>query len=186
MAALICIKNVRGTFCQLVNIANRFLRIFSNLETLIRFIFPGGAGYPYLPTQLIGIQKEPESPVVVVHCQDIKKIPTPLRAVSWLTSKESSIKPSVMILGASTMHRTLPSLLPITMAPSVEESVIADGESISSISSSSDPSDPSQVDVTLAPLISVPTQQVERQASGDRFVRCVTPISCTQNGFGTG
>ena len=53
MAALICIKNVRGTFCQLVNIANRFLRIFSNLETLIRFIFPGGAGYPYLPTQLL-------------------------------------------------------------------------------------------------------------------------------------
>ena len=52
MAALICIKIVRGTFCQLVNIANRFLRIFSNLETLIRFIFPGGAGYPYLPTQL--------------------------------------------------------------------------------------------------------------------------------------
>ena len=55
MAALICIKIVRGTFCQLVNIANRFLRIFSNLETLIRFIFPGGAGYPYLPTQLPSI-----------------------------------------------------------------------------------------------------------------------------------
>ena len=52
MAALICIKNVRGTFCQLVNIANRFLRIFSNIEASIRFIFPGGAGYPYLPTRL--------------------------------------------------------------------------------------------------------------------------------------
>ena len=52
MAALICIQMVRGTFCQLVNIANRFLRIFSNLETSIRFIFPGGAGYPYLPTRL--------------------------------------------------------------------------------------------------------------------------------------
>ena len=52
MAALICIKMVRGTFYQLVNIANRFLRIFSNLETSIRFIFPGGAGYPYLPTRL--------------------------------------------------------------------------------------------------------------------------------------
>ena len=112
----------------------------------------------------IGIQKEPESPVVIVHCKDIKKIPTPLGAVSWLTSKESSIKPSVTILGASTMHRTLQSSLPITMAPSVEESVIADGESIHSVSSSSDdPSDPSQVDVTSAPLISVPTQ-VERQA----------------------
>ena len=55
MAALICLKIVRGTFCQLVNIANRFLRIFSNLETLIRFIFPGGAGYPYRPTQLYGM-----------------------------------------------------------------------------------------------------------------------------------
>ena len=55
MAALICIKIVRGTFCQLVNIANRFLRIFSNLETSIRFIFPGGAGYPYLPTRLITV-----------------------------------------------------------------------------------------------------------------------------------
>ena len=54
MATLICIQNVRGTIFQLVNIANRFLHIFSNLETLIRFIFPGGAGYPYLPTQLIG------------------------------------------------------------------------------------------------------------------------------------
>ena len=52
MAALICIKRVRGTFCQLVNIANRFLRIFSNIEASIRFIFPGGAGYPYLPTRL--------------------------------------------------------------------------------------------------------------------------------------
>ena len=54
MAALICIKIVRGTFCQLVNIANSFLRIFSNLEASITFIFPGGAGYPYLPTQLDG------------------------------------------------------------------------------------------------------------------------------------
>ena len=54
----------------------------------------------------IGIQKEPESPVVMVHCQDIKKIPTPLGAVSWLSSKESSIKPSVMILGASTTKFT--------------------------------------------------------------------------------
>ena len=52
MAALICIQIVRGTFCQLVNIANRVLRIFFHLETSIRFIFPGGAGYPYLPTQL--------------------------------------------------------------------------------------------------------------------------------------
>ena len=117
---------------------------------------------PYLIVSFIGwaigIQKEPESPVVVVHCQDIKKIPTPLGAVSWLTSKKSSIRPSVMILGASTMHRTLPSSLSLTMAPPAEETVIADVESIHSVSSSIDPSDLSQVDVTSAPLISVPSQ----------------------------
>ena len=56
----------------------------------------------------IGIQKEPESPVVMVHCQDAKKIPPPLGAVSWLTSKESTLKPAVTVLGASTMHRTMP------------------------------------------------------------------------------
>ena len=67
MAALICITNVRGTFCQLVNIANRFLRIFSNLETLIIFIFPGGAGYPYLPTQLQGMQTLGYMSVVYKH-----------------------------------------------------------------------------------------------------------------------
>ena len=110
----------------------------------------------------IGIQKEPESPVVVVHCQDIKKIPPPLGAVSWLTSKKSSIQPSVMILGASTMQRTLPSSLSLTVAPPAEGTVIADVESIHSVSSSIDPSDLSHVDVTSAPLVSVPLQ-VESQ-----------------------
>ena len=69
----------------------------------------------------IGIQKEPESPVVMVHCQDAKKIPTPLGAVSWLTSKESSLQPSVTILGASTMHRTVPNSLSLTMGLSAED-----------------------------------------------------------------
>ena len=45
--------NGTWAFCRLVNIANRFLRIFLNLETSIRFIFPGGAEYPYLPTRLV-------------------------------------------------------------------------------------------------------------------------------------
>ena len=57
----------------------------------------------------------------MVHCQDAKKIPAPTGAVSWLTSKESSIKPSVIIMGASTMHRTVPSSLSITAAPSADE-----------------------------------------------------------------
>ena len=80
---------------------------------------------PYLVVSFmgwtIGIQKDPDSPIVMVHCQDAKKIPAPPGAVSWLTSKESSIKPSVIVLGASTMHRTMPSSLSITAAPSAEE-----------------------------------------------------------------
>ena len=54
MAALICIKMVCGTFFVLGNIDNHFLHIFYNLKTLIRSIFPGGAGGPHLPTRLLG------------------------------------------------------------------------------------------------------------------------------------
>ena len=46
MAALICIQMARGTFSQLVNIGNRFLRIFCNFKTSIRFTFPGVQGTP--------------------------------------------------------------------------------------------------------------------------------------------
>ena len=40
MAAQICIKMARGTFFQLVNIANRFLQVLSKLDPAIRSIFP--------------------------------------------------------------------------------------------------------------------------------------------------
>ena len=46
MAALICIKMVCGTFCQLFNIANRFLWYFSDLETSIRKLISGGCTIP--------------------------------------------------------------------------------------------------------------------------------------------
>ena len=46
MAAQISIKMALGTFFQLVNIANRFLRFFSKLDTPIRSIFPRVRGYP--------------------------------------------------------------------------------------------------------------------------------------------
>ena len=57
---------------------------------------------PHLIVSLIGwalgIQKDSESPIVIVHCQDIKKVPPPPGAVSWLATKKLSIAPSVMIL----------------------------------------------------------------------------------------
>ena len=65
---------------------------------------------PYMIVSLIGwalgIQRDSESPIVIVHCQDIKKVPPPPGAVSWLSTKQSSAAPSVPILGASTMQRT--------------------------------------------------------------------------------
>ena len=61
-----------------------------------------------------------------------------------------------MILGASTMQQTLPSSLSLTVAPPAEGTMIADVESNHSVSSSLDPSDLSRLDVTSAPLITVP------------------------------
>ena len=122
---------------------------------------------PYLVVSIIGwalgIQKDPESPIVIVHCQDIKKVPPPPGAVSWLATKQLSIAPSAMMLGASTMQRMLPSSLSLTEAPLAEGTMIADVESNHSVSSSLDPSGLSRVDVTSAPLITVPFP-VERQA----------------------
>ena len=52
MAALICIKMIRGTFFDFVNTANHFLHIFSDIVTSIRSLFPGGAGKPPFWTKL--------------------------------------------------------------------------------------------------------------------------------------
>ena len=110
-----------------------------------------------------------------------EKIPPPPGAVSWLTTKKLSSAPSVMILGASTMQRTLPSSLSLTVAPPAEGTPITDVESNHSVCSSMDPSDLSRVDVTSVPLISVPLR-VESQV----VIMCDTPVLHTQNGFGTG
>ena len=129
---------------------------------------------PYLVVSFmgwtIGIQKDPDSPIVMVHCQDAKKIPAPRGTVSWLTSKEAPIKPSVIVLGASTMHRTMPSSLSITAAPS------ADGTGAQSapparLSGNSSVSVTSSVDVSSATLISV--QSRVESTSGELDLSCV-------------
>ena len=99
----------------------------------------------------LGIQKDPNSPIVMIHCQDAKKVPGPPGAVSWLTSKESSIKPSVTVLGASTMHRTRPSSLSLGSAPSNVEGDVTGDRSASECGVSIT----SSVDVSSATLISV-------------------------------
>ena len=93
---------------------------------------------------------------MIVHCQDIKKVPPPLGAVSWLAKKKLSIAPSVPILGASTMQRTSQSSPSLTIAAPAKVTMIADVDSDHSVSSSLDPSGISGMDITSAPLIAVP------------------------------
>ena len=123
----------------------------------------------------IGIQKEPESPVVMVHCQDAKKIPPPLGAVSWLTSKESTLKPAVTVLGASTMHRTMPNSISMTMGLSVEHIAVAGEDASRAVGPSIHPSGSSQLDVTSATRISVSPRLESDTAELD--LSCV-PVLC--------
>ena len=89
---------------------------------------------PYLVVSLtgwaLGIQRDPDSPIIMVHCQDLKKIPQPQGAVSWLATKRMPNSPSVPILGASTMQHTSQVSPSITGSPPVEGVTIADVDSV--------------------------------------------------------
>ena len=82
--------------------------------------------------------------------------PTSAGGLSWLAMKQLSIAPSVPILGASTMQRTSQSSPSLTVAAPAEGAIIADVDSEHSVGSSVAPSVTSGMDITLAPLISVP------------------------------
>ena len=113
---------------------------------------------PYLVVSLtgwaLGIQKDSDSPIIMVHCQDLKTILQPHGAVSWLAMEQMPISPSVPILGASTMQQTSQDSPSITVSPPVEGAIIADVDSVKSPVLSAAPSVASDMDVTSAPLIS--------------------------------
>ena len=52
---------------------------------------------PYLVVSLagwaLGIQRHPDSPIILVHCQDLKKIPRPSGLVSWMDAARSRAYP---------------------------------------------------------------------------------------------
>ena len=115
---------------------------------------------PYLVVSLtgwaLGIQKDVDSPIIMVHCQDLKKIPQPQGAVSWLATKQLPISHSVLILGASTMQRTSQNSPSIRVSPPVEGAIIVDVDSVHSPVLSAVPSVTSERDITSAPLLSTP------------------------------
>ena len=65
---------------------------------------------PYLVVSLAGwelrIQRYPDSPIILVHCQDLKKIPRPSGLISWIDAARLEGVPTIPVLGASTMGRT--------------------------------------------------------------------------------
>ena len=62
---------------------------------------------PYLVVSLaLGIQRHPDSPLILVHCQDRKEIPQSSGMVLWIEAPWPKGAPVVPVLGASTMART--------------------------------------------------------------------------------
>ena len=78
---------------------------------------------PYLIVSLIGlalgIQKDSDSPIVMVHCRDIKKVPTPPGAVSWLDVDSDQ-------LGDSSVVPSVTSGMDITSAPLISVPIPAE------------------------------------------------------------
>ena len=62
---------------------------------------------PYLVVSLagwaLGIQRHPDSPIILLHCQDLKKIPWPSGLVSWTDAARPEGVPMIPALGACTM-----------------------------------------------------------------------------------
>ena len=65
---------------------------------------------PYLVMSLIGwevgIQKHPDSPVLFIHCQDVKKVPQLSGVMSWIKTPQPVGAPKIPVLGASTVAHT--------------------------------------------------------------------------------
>ena len=85
---------------------------------------------PYLVVSLagwaVGIQLQPDSPIILVHCQDLKKIPRPSGLVSWIDAAHPVGLPSPPVLCASTMGRSTWRSLSI----SEEGSLLSGGASV--------------------------------------------------------
>ena len=74
----------------------------------------------------VGIQKYPDAPILLVHCQDVKKVPQPSGVRSWITTPSPVNAPPVPVLGASTVAHTSQGSPSIYVLPPDEGVVLAD------------------------------------------------------------
>ena len=97
---------------------------------------------PYLVVSIIGwavgIQKHPDMPVILIHCQDVKKAPQ-LRVRSSIETPQPVGDPTVPMLGASTVAHSSRGSPSIDVLPPDEGAVLADVDSVRSRRSTSEP-----------------------------------------------
>ena len=97
----------RKAVCQLFAMGDWVLRYYSPAKKCkLDSAWVG----PYLVVSLagwaLGIQRHPDSPIVLVHCQDLKKVPRPIGLMSWIKAPWPEGAPTIPVLGASIMART--------------------------------------------------------------------------------
>ena len=81
------------------------------------------------PSLGVGIQKYPDAPILLVHCQDVKKVPQPSGVRSWIMTPSPVSAPPVPVLGASTVAHTSQGSPSIDVLPPDEGVVLADVDS---------------------------------------------------------
>ena len=79
----------------------------------------------------VGIQRHLDSPIILVHYQDLKKIPWPSGMVPWIEAPRPKGTPMVPMLGASTMARTSQDTPSAVVLPPEDGAVLADVVSVS-------------------------------------------------------
>ena len=92
---------------------------------------------PYLVVSLaswaVGIQLQPDSPIILVHCLGLKKIPHPSGLVSWIDVAHPVGVPTFPVLGASMMGRTTQGSTSIAVLPPEEGAVLSEIASVKSV-----------------------------------------------------
>ena len=74
----------------------------------------------------VGIQKHPDVPLILIHCQDVKKVPQPSGVQLWIAAHPPVGAPAVPMLGASTVAHTSRGSPSITALPPDEGVVLTD------------------------------------------------------------
>ena len=78
----------------------------------------------------VGIQKHPNLPVILIHCQDVKKVPQLSGMRSWIKTLRPVGAPKISVLGASTVPHTSRGSPSIYVLPPDEGVVLADVDSV--------------------------------------------------------